>query len=304
MTFGMIFYAIAAFLLFLGGIGSTVIPNPLLWGNFCIALGLLLDKLHFARLRRFDDPSFTPATDQQVLVDSSGRVQVRVTDVTAHNDRYVAAITDSTGANVSSGNLTLENPSGSPHFFSALLSAGAIPGSVPGSNNKTASVQGFQGSISMYSEAHNFKAYSSGSGSHALETTAAQVAKVFKAGQPVPHAMHLCLDAPGGESFPAGDPPPQPILLVHAPDPAQISWFSEPLHLGGEAATPGFWQLQKRDPRTWLLKLQRGNNLLVTYRHTTAAEKDGSLPIRLEIVDPGTGVIEGWPRTATVSAAP
>jgi hypothetical protein len=52
MTIGMIFYLIAAIVLFLGGIGSTAIPNNLLWGVFCIALGLLLDDFGFAGFRR------------------------------------------------------------------------------------------------------------------------------------------------------------------------------------------------------------------------------------------------------------
>ncbi len=42
MTIGRIFYVIAAILFFLGGIGSTVIPNSPTWGLFCVALGLLL----------------------------------------------------------------------------------------------------------------------------------------------------------------------------------------------------------------------------------------------------------------------
>ena len=42
MSIGMIFYIVAAVVLFVGGIGSTVIPNPVIWGLFCIALGLLL----------------------------------------------------------------------------------------------------------------------------------------------------------------------------------------------------------------------------------------------------------------------
>ena len=43
MTIGKIFYVIAAIVLFIGGIGSTVIPNAVIWGLFCITLGLLLD---------------------------------------------------------------------------------------------------------------------------------------------------------------------------------------------------------------------------------------------------------------------
>jgi hypothetical protein len=47
MTIGMIFYIVAAIVLFLGGIGSPAIPNALTWGLFCIALGLLLDEYDF-----------------------------------------------------------------------------------------------------------------------------------------------------------------------------------------------------------------------------------------------------------------
>jgi hypothetical protein len=52
MTIGRIFYVIAAIVLFLGGIGAKVIPNPELWGLFCIALGLLLDEYDFGFRRR------------------------------------------------------------------------------------------------------------------------------------------------------------------------------------------------------------------------------------------------------------
>ena len=52
MTIGMIFYVIAAIVLFLGGIGSTAIPNPVIWGLFSIALGLLLNKYDFGFGRR------------------------------------------------------------------------------------------------------------------------------------------------------------------------------------------------------------------------------------------------------------
>jgi len=49
MNIGMIFYVIAAIILFLGGIGATVIPQPMLWGVFCIAMGLLLGGVGFPR---------------------------------------------------------------------------------------------------------------------------------------------------------------------------------------------------------------------------------------------------------------
>lgn len=34
MTIGMIFYIIAAVILFVAGIGVTAIPNPTIWGLF------------------------------------------------------------------------------------------------------------------------------------------------------------------------------------------------------------------------------------------------------------------------------
>jgi len=52
MTIGMLFYIIAAIILFLGGIGSTIMPNPVTWGLFCIALGLALDDFGFGAFRR------------------------------------------------------------------------------------------------------------------------------------------------------------------------------------------------------------------------------------------------------------
>jgi len=39
MTIGKLFFIAAAIILFIGGIGSPVIPEPGIWGLFCIALG-------------------------------------------------------------------------------------------------------------------------------------------------------------------------------------------------------------------------------------------------------------------------
>ena len=52
MTIGRIFYVIAAIVLFLGGIRSTVIPNPEIWGLFCVAIGLLMEGYDFGFRRR------------------------------------------------------------------------------------------------------------------------------------------------------------------------------------------------------------------------------------------------------------
>jgi hypothetical protein len=52
MTMGMILYVIAAVILFSAGIGVTAIPNPVIWGLFCVTLGLLLANYDFGFRRR------------------------------------------------------------------------------------------------------------------------------------------------------------------------------------------------------------------------------------------------------------
>jgi hypothetical protein len=44
MNLGIIFMIIAVILFFLGGIGSTIIPNPVTWGLFALSLGLLAER--------------------------------------------------------------------------------------------------------------------------------------------------------------------------------------------------------------------------------------------------------------------
>lgn len=50
MTLGKLLYVVAAVILFLGGIGSPAVPNPVIWALFCMVLGLILDSYP---LRRF-----------------------------------------------------------------------------------------------------------------------------------------------------------------------------------------------------------------------------------------------------------
>ena len=51
MTIGTVFFVLAAIVLFLGGIGSTIIPNAVIWGLFCLTLGLLLNGFGFSLQR-------------------------------------------------------------------------------------------------------------------------------------------------------------------------------------------------------------------------------------------------------------
>jgi hypothetical protein len=52
MKIGMIFFVVAAIVLFIGGIGSTIVPNPVIWGLFCIAVGLVLGEYDLGFNRR------------------------------------------------------------------------------------------------------------------------------------------------------------------------------------------------------------------------------------------------------------
>jgi hypothetical protein len=52
MTIGRIFFVIAAIVLFIGGIGSTIVPNAVIWGLFCIAVGLVLGEYDIGFNRR------------------------------------------------------------------------------------------------------------------------------------------------------------------------------------------------------------------------------------------------------------
>jgi hypothetical protein len=52
MTLGKILFLLAAILPVLAGIGSTLLPSPLIWALFCIALGLFLDGFNLTLSRR------------------------------------------------------------------------------------------------------------------------------------------------------------------------------------------------------------------------------------------------------------
>lgn len=52
MNLGMILFLVAAVLLFLAGIGSTLLPNPMVWALFCMALGFFLNGYDLSFRRR------------------------------------------------------------------------------------------------------------------------------------------------------------------------------------------------------------------------------------------------------------
>lgn len=52
MSLGMVFYIIALVIFFLGGVGSQIVPNPIIWGLFALTLGLLLSGVTIATFRK------------------------------------------------------------------------------------------------------------------------------------------------------------------------------------------------------------------------------------------------------------
>ena len=62
--------------------------------------------------------------------------------------------------------------------------------------------------------------------------------------------------------------------------------------------------LERTDARTWHLRLRRGDFDLVVYRHTAVVDKDGSLPVRLQVEKIGHGHSADWPAAVTLSPAP
>jgi hypothetical protein len=52
MSIGKALFLVAAVLLFVAGIGVTIVPNSMIWALFCIALGLVLDGFDFRFKRR------------------------------------------------------------------------------------------------------------------------------------------------------------------------------------------------------------------------------------------------------------
>jgi hypothetical protein len=52
MRIGSLLLLAAAVVLFLAGIGSTLVPNPVVWGLFCMTLAFLLRDYDFKFGRR------------------------------------------------------------------------------------------------------------------------------------------------------------------------------------------------------------------------------------------------------------
>jgi hypothetical protein len=249
-----------------------------------------------------------PDVDELVTTDANGTVFVQVRD-NAGFDAYNATINA-----IGAGSATAPAPvpltrQGSTNIFSGQVAAGAVPSSPPANDNKTVFVQGFLLGAAQDSSAHDFKAWSGGSGSGSDSRDflglVAQRCTFCREDQPAPVALLLQLAAPVRAGTCAGcDRLNQPTLLLHPDDPAYpCSWFSQPLDFCDDSSDPGLWHLEKSDPRTWDLTLRQGNSVVAAYQLTTRADNDCSFPIVLELVAAGSGECEDWPATVTISPA-
>ena len=103
----------------------------------------------------------TPLPDAEVAADGANTVFVQVNNLDAQNTRFLATITDiSNGTVVGTQDLMHE---GTTSLWSNRVGVGAVPSSVPTTNNRTVTIQAFLGTVSGDSDSNDFKAWSPGS---------------------------------------------------------------------------------------------------------------------------------------------
>ena len=103
----------------------------------------------------------TPLQDETVIADGASLVFVQVNSLDMQNTRFRATISDiSSGTGVDTQDLAQE---GNTSRWSNRVGAGAVPSSVPNTNNRTVTIQAFQGNVAGDSDSNDFKAWSSGS---------------------------------------------------------------------------------------------------------------------------------------------
>jgi hypothetical protein len=103
----------------------------------------------------------TPLLDEVVTADGASTVFVQVNNLDTQNTRFRATITDiSSGTVVGTQDLVQE---GNTSLWSNRVGVGAVPSSVPKTNNRTVTIQAFLGTVSGDSDSNDFKAWSPGS---------------------------------------------------------------------------------------------------------------------------------------------
>jgi hypothetical protein len=252
--------------------------------------------------KKRDDFDITlPQPGGSYATDAQGRILVQVQDLDSHTS-FTATISNLHAGATAGAGVTALQQEGSSTFWSAPTPAGNVPTSLPTSNNKTVYVQSFIGGSGTQNHSQDFIAWSAGSGSHVLVTTA-QRPRFFRTDQPVPIALLLQLDSPVSPgTCSACDLLNRPTLLRCAQiDADSYTWLSTPLDFCPGGAL-GFWLLQKSDPSTWELLLRQGGTEIVSYRLVSKA-MDLSFPLKLQL-GRASGECTNWPGTITIIPAP
>ncbi len=183
--------------------------------------------------------------------------------------------------------------------WSGSLGVGVFTDTAPGVGNRTVTVTTGTGASQSLSFRAVHPASCSGSTSDD-ESAMAALGASLQEGRPAPVAVTAEFGAPhkgGGARVEAA-------TLVYSGAPGfERCWLSQPIDQCSDGVDAALWMLERPDARTWLLRLRRGGFDLVVYSHTSAAERDGSLPVRLHVERDGNGVTE-WPLTVTISPAP
>jgi hypothetical protein len=103
----------------------------------------------------------TPLQDDAVTADGASSVSVQVNSLDMQNTRFRATITDiSSSTVVGTQDLAQE---GNTSRWSNPVGVGVVPSSIPTTNNRTVTIQAFQGIVAGDSDSNDFKAWSSGS---------------------------------------------------------------------------------------------------------------------------------------------
>ena len=251
----------------------------------------------------------TPDVDDPAEVDSNSKIRVVVTNQNEFNTGFIATIID-LGSGGAGQSVDLRLASGSTITWKGRV---PVPGTIPahdpgaGNSNKTLRVQAVQNGSGADQQDNNFRAYG-GPDIITLGTASEPPHRGdnLRMANLMPVALQLELDAPVRPGTCSHcDQLNRPTRLVHSNDVRfACCWFSPPIDFCADGAAPGLWMLEKTDPKTWTLVLQREGARVVTYRLVTALEKDGSFPIQLQLTGPAGKECKNWPRTVTIVPAP
>jgi hypothetical protein len=249
-----------------------------------------------------------PDVDDPAEIDSNSTIFVRVTNKNEFNTGFIATIFDlGSGGAGQSVDLGLQ---GSGQIWQGRVPVpGTIPGTDPGAgkSNKTLRVQAVQSGSGADQQDNDFRAFGEPD-IISLGTAAVTAHRCdnLPMANLMPVALQLRLDAPVRPGTCSHcDQLNRPTLLVYSNDVRfACCWFSPPIDFCADGAAPGWWMLEKTDPRTWTLVLQREEAEVVKYRLVMALDKDGSFPIQLQLTGPGGKECKNWPRTVTIVPAP